>query len=936
MLRTPALAGAVAGLALWLTLGVLDAVDGPAGSVTRVAMLPPLWMASVFVVAGAALVVALAWLVSRVTRAHASDVTLPFLGAALLFLPFLPWLADALPVWTMMASPFVWVVWCAAIGLVARAVVLQMRPAATPHASDSTHAAATPRRTAAVFLATTLVCGAAASRLVETPIFPGGDEPHYLVIAQSIWRDGDLRIENNHRRGDTFEYFARPLKPDYLTRGVDREIYSIHPVGVAYLLAPVYALGGYRGTVAFLIVLAAAAATLAWRLAAHRVGARAATFGWAACALTAPWVFNSFTVYPEVPAAVAVLLVFTLACGLDNLCDRRALWLAMFTCGVAIATLPWLSSKYALMGAALGFVAMARLWLPRWLTDAGGAATAWTLRDRLVASALAALAPLISGVGWLAFFQIIWGKLSPSAPYGSQHAMDLSYLVAGGPGLFFDQEYGVVAVAPVLLLALSGLAGMLRRGGRDTRLALEIVVIGVSLLVTVAAFHIWWGGTAAVGRPIISALALLTLPCAWQIRAWSGSRARLAGAWLLLLASLAMMATMACSQDGLLLVAERDGTSRLLSYWAPAWHLWTLAPSFVVQPAPRALLITALWIAAAAIAFVSLGRLASVTSHGRAGLAAMLAAFVALTGGALAVGPVSGRDVPIGERRLANRARQPLLDTFDAAHRPLALVYDPWRRLRRADLTAGLFRYTADAAAPRSTPSPTLLLGARWALPAGEYAIDIAGSAPLTGELALQVGRAEPSIQTWMLDGSSRTWRLDRLALPVDVGFVGFKASPALEAARSRIVIRPLAVADVSSRLPAADVVQSRRYGAASAFFHDDNADPEPAGFWTRRDRLTRVTLMRDEGADLTVRVRSGPAAARVAVRSLCAPRAETPCAAITETVALDANTARDIALRTRGPVRLEIDTRGGFVPAEVDRASRDARGLGAWIEVQP
>ena len=35
-----------------------------------------------------------------------------------------------------------------------------------------------------------------------SPRLPGGDEPHYLVISQSLLLDGDLRIENNHRRRD--------------------------------------------------------------------------------------------------------------------------------------------------------------------------------------------------------------------------------------------------------------------------------------------------------------------------------------------------------------------------------------------------------------------------------------------------------------------------------------------------------------------------------------------------------------------------------------------------------------------------------------------------------------------------------------------------------------------------------------------------------------
>ena len=76
-------------------------------------------------------------------------------------------------------------------------------------------------------------------------LYPCGDEPHYLVIAQSLWRDGDLKIENNHTRRDYKEYFAPDLDPHYLTRGADNEIYSIHPVGMPVLMAPVYAAGGY-------------------------------------------------------------------------------------------------------------------------------------------------------------------------------------------------------------------------------------------------------------------------------------------------------------------------------------------------------------------------------------------------------------------------------------------------------------------------------------------------------------------------------------------------------------------------------------------------------------------------------------------------------------------------------------------------------------------
>jgi hypothetical protein len=40
---------------------------------------------------------------------------------------------------------------------------------------------------------------------------PGGDEPHYLIITQSVMRDGDLQIENNHKNGDYLAYYLSEL-----------------------------------------------------------------------------------------------------------------------------------------------------------------------------------------------------------------------------------------------------------------------------------------------------------------------------------------------------------------------------------------------------------------------------------------------------------------------------------------------------------------------------------------------------------------------------------------------------------------------------------------------------------------------------------------------------------------------------------------------------
>ena len=140
--------------------------------------------------------------------------------------------------------------------------------------------ASRPRLTVALLAC--LVYGVGAWQ--DSPSVRGGDEPHYLIITQSLLKDGDLKIENNHRDGDYHAYFDGDLsKPDYRRLGRNGQIYSIHAPGLPLLIAPAFAIAGYHGVVVFLVLVAAAGGALAWHLAwlvTRR--ADAAWFGWAA------------------------------------------------------------------------------------------------------------------------------------------------------------------------------------------------------------------------------------------------------------------------------------------------------------------------------------------------------------------------------------------------------------------------------------------------------------------------------------------------------------------------------------------------------------------------------------------------------------------------------------------------------------------------------
>ena len=254
---------------------------------------------------------------------------------------------------------------------------------------------------------------------------PDADEPHYLVITQSLLRDHDLAIENNHARGDYREYFGGELRPDFLRRGLNEVIYSIHAPGLPALLVPAYAVAGYRGAVVMLCLFGALTALAIFDLAALLAGPATAWLAWAAICLTVPFVPHSWLIFPEMPGA---LLVAWAALWLyAPLPARSRTWIWR---GAALALLPWLHTKFVILLAAAAAALLVRLW-----------------RTPRAAAALAA--PIIVSVAlWIGSFYLLYGVFDPQIPYGD--FPKLYVLAANIPrgvlGLLFDQKFGLLDV----------------------------------------------------------------------------------------------------------------------------------------------------------------------------------------------------------------------------------------------------------------------------------------------------------------------------------------------------------------------------------------------------------------------------------------------------------------------------------------------------------
>jgi hypothetical protein len=207
-----------------MTMGALD-VTSDGGQVVRLAMLPSL--------AQLAACIGLSLLIGAVFRLRldaapraaaaggggrigSGDAFLPLYALTVLILPYLPWLPDRVPVVRVFAGPGRVLVWLIVASQVAwsvlgtgrgRRVVVRMR------------AWSALRSYLVVFAAGIVIFGGAALALAPSGLSPGGDEPHYLIIAQSLLTDHDLRIDNNHARRDFAAYYDADLEPHVIAPG---------------------------------------------------------------------------------------------------------------------------------------------------------------------------------------------------------------------------------------------------------------------------------------------------------------------------------------------------------------------------------------------------------------------------------------------------------------------------------------------------------------------------------------------------------------------------------------------------------------------------------------------------------------------------------------------------------------------------------------------
>lgn len=347
-----------------------------------------------------------------------------------------------------------------------------------------------------IWLLSFLVFALAAAAFQARGIQLSGDEPHYLMMSQSLVEDGDLDLKNNFEQKTYLQYL--PVELRFHGQVYDGKYHSFHLPGLSFLVVP--------GFFLFRLLNGAVPAALFFRLYAAFLNAFFALGLFLALRaflpgrdngslfvfflVTFPLVFHAVHLYPELPAAALMIFAYLSSRGRDSRGGVEDLPLPLrrdFVPGLLLAFIPWLHLKYALPVALLALYMSAGIW------RRGEA--------RIKRLGVFFAAPVLSLLLLAAYSRILYGSFNPVSFSADKNVFSIPLFLKAETLLsfFLDQRDGLLVYAPFLLLLFLVLKKEIRARVRDLWLLGAIFL----LYLLAHAYTTVRGGYSPAARPTL-------------------------------------------------------------------------------------------------------------------------------------------------------------------------------------------------------------------------------------------------------------------------------------------------------------------------------------------------------------------------------------------------------------------------------------------------
>jgi hypothetical protein len=321
-----------------------------------------------------------------------------------------------------------------------------------------------------------------------------GDEPHYIMISQSLVEDGDFDLKNNFEEKTYYSFL--PIDLRFHGGEYNGKYLSFHLPGVSFLLLPFYwlfkLLGGLIPPALFFrlaaSVINAFFALCLFYLLKMTFPDKKITGFWLFMLCVFPLVFHGNHLYPELPAATLMMAAY-----LFTFRERKSYLLA----GLFLALVPWFHVKYIPPLLVLAGAILYRLLGPfkPFQVDSGKIHRLFRFF----------IFPLLSLVLLIVYSKLLYGSFSPTdifpkeSYWGTPWLLRLKVFLA----YFLDQRDGLLFYTPLLFLFFFSFKK--KWTGKYLLLGIGFVYVFFHAFTTVR------GAYAPAGRPLMFVSWILIL-----------------------------------------------------------------------------------------------------------------------------------------------------------------------------------------------------------------------------------------------------------------------------------------------------------------------------------------------------------------------------------------------------------------------------------------
>jgi len=348
---------------------------------------------------------------------------------------------------------------------------------------------------------------------IITPSCPlTGDEPHYLLITTSLLQDQDTDLANNFQNKDYLIFYPGQLSPHTFPGRKNGSAYSRHGPGLPLLLLPTLVLArqiapvfpsknSFRKITIWLsrwpiTLFSALLVSFFFLVIVNIFNHKTLSFFLALFfGLSPPLIFYSYLIYPEIPAALILLICFWISISRER--TSFLTWKILIG-SLGLAFLPWLGVKYIPL-TIIGII----------ILGGYGLTSLRKQRKTRFPALIAFFLPLVLSGSFLTLYTWkIYGSFSPVSFYrGTTPGEHISHFFHFSPleffrcalGYFFDQRAGLLPYNLIFFLTLAGAFILIRT-------KLEIFLPLLAFLGSYWGFTslgYYWGGYCPPGRTLL-------------------------------------------------------------------------------------------------------------------------------------------------------------------------------------------------------------------------------------------------------------------------------------------------------------------------------------------------------------------------------------------------------------------------------------------------